>query len=183
MSQTQTPARVSWGHILLLAGVAVIAWTIDFFSKEWILANFTEGESREVLGQFLHFTFVRNPGAAFSLASGMTWIFTILATAVAIGIVVTARKLRSIGWALVLGGLLGGVTGNLFDRLTRWPGQFEGHVIDFIHVWGFPAIFNVADIAIVTSMCGLVLLVLLGRGMDGTRHTDETEAVEDAEES
>lgn len=182
MSQTQTPARISWGHILLLAGVAVIAWTADYFSKEWILANFAEGESRAVLGELLHFTFVRNPGAAFSLASGMTWIFTILAAAVAIGIVVTARKLRSYGWALVLGGLLGGVTGNLFDRLTRWPGQFEGHVIDFIHVWGFPAIFNIADIAIVTSMCGLVLMVLLGRGIDGTRQSEEAAQSEDAEE-
>ncbi|MGO1404757.1 signal peptidase II [Agrococcus casei] len=176
--QSASPARISWRHILLLAGVAALGWTADFLSKEWILANFAERESREVLGEALQFTFVRNPGAAFSFASGMTWIFTILAVAVTIGIIITARKLHSVGWALVLGGLLGGVTGNLYDRLTRWPGAFEGHVVDFIHVWGFPAIFNIADICIVVSMCGLVLLVLLNIGIDGQRHTDESEADE-----
>lgn len=180
--QSSTPAGISWKHILILAGVAVLAWLADFFSKEWVLANFAERESREVLGEVLQFTFVRNPGAAFSFASGMTWIFTLLAAAVAIGILVTARKLHSKGWAFVLGGLLGGVTGNLYDRLTRWPGSFEGHVIDFIHVWGFPAIFNVADIAIVTSMCALVLLVLLGIGIDGKKHTDEPESEPEPEQ-
>lgn len=179
------PARsVSWWHLVLLFAVAVIAWTFDFFSKEWILANFQEGESRQVLGEALRFTFVRNPGAAFSLASGMTWIFTILAAAVAIGIVVVAPRLRSIGWVLVLGGLLGGTTGNLFDRLTREPGALQGHVIDFIHVWGFPAIFNVADIAICTAMGGLILMMLRGTNLDGSKApTDEPDPAAEDEES
>lgn len=174
------PRSISWRHLLLLLVVAALAWTADFLSKEWIIANFAEGESRQVLGEALRFTFVRNPGAAFSLASGMTWIFTIVASAVAVGIIVIARRLRSIGWALVLGGLLGGTLGNLFDRLTREPGGFQGHVIDFIHVWGFPAIFNVADIAIVSSMCALVLIMLIGIGVDGTRGaSQESEPSED----
>lgn len=177
---TQEHARsISWPHVLLLLGIAALAWSIDFFSKEWILANFQERESREVLGEALRFTFVRNPGAAFSFASGATWIFTILSASVAVAIVIFARRLRSAGWALVLGGLLGGTTGNLFDRLTREPGNFQGHVIDFIHVWGFPAIFNVADIAICVSMGGLILLVLRGTGVDGSHPvTDEPAADE-----
>ena len=76
-------------------------------------------------------------------------------------------------WAVAFGCLLGGTLGNLTDRLTREPGFFVGHVIDFIQVWGFPAIFNIADIFIVSSMIGVVLLVLLNIGLDGVRRTDE----------
>lgn len=182
MTSSSTAAKgLSWRHLLLLLAAAVLAWVGDFLSKEWVLANFQEGESRQMLGEALRFTFVRNPGAAFSIASGMTWIFTIIATAVAVGIIVIARRLRSISWALILGGLLGGTLGNLFDRLTREPGGLQGHVIDFIHVWGFPAIFNVADIAIVASMGGLILAMLVGVGVDGSRaETDENDGVDPA---
>lgn len=157
----------------LVFGTAVVAWVVDFLTKEWVLASLTEGEQRQVLGEVLQWHFVRNPGAAFSLAEGSTWIFTILASAVVIFILTQLRRIRSLWWAAALGGLLGGTLGNLTDRLTREPGVFVGHVIDFIQVWGFPAIFNVADIFVVGSMIGVVLLVLANIGLDGVRHTDE----------
>jgi len=157
----------------LVLGTAVVAWLADLLSKEWVIANMAEGEHRPVLGELLQWHFVRNPGAAFSLAAGSTWIFTILAAAVVIFIVTQLRSIRSRLWAVAFGGLLGGTLGNLTDRLTREPGFFVGHVIDFIQVWGFPAIFNIADIFIVSSMIGVVLLVLLNIGLDGVRRTDE----------
>lgn len=157
----------------LVFGTAAVAWVADFLSKEWVLASMTEGEQRPVIGELLQWHFVRNPGAAFSLAEGSTWIFTILASAVVIFIVTQLRRIRSSLWAAVLGGLLGGTLGNLTDRLTREPGVFVGHVIDFIQVWGFPAIFNIADCFVVCSMIGVVLLVLANIGLDGQRHTDE----------
>ncbi len=157
----------------LVLGTAVVVWLADLLSKEWVIANLAEGEQRPVLGDLLQWHFVRNPGAAFSLAAGSTWIFTILAAAVVIFIVTQLRSIRSRLWAAAFGGLLGGTLGNLTDRLTREPGFFVGHVIDFIQVWGFPAIFNIADIFIVSSMIGVVLLVLLNIGLDGVRHTDE----------
>nr|WP_241429233.1 signal peptidase II [Agrococcus sp. ARC_14] len=160
----------------LVLGTAVVAWVVDFLSKEWVLASMAEGEQRQVLGEVLQWHFVRNPGAAFSLAEGSTWIFTILASAVVIFIVTQLRRIRSLRWAAAIGGLLGGVLGNLTDRLTREPGFFVGHVIDFIQVWGFPAIFNVADIFVVGSMIGVVLLVLANVGLDGIRRTDEPKA-------
>jgi signal peptidase II len=166
----------------LVFGTAVIAWVVDFLTKEWVLASMTEGEQRPVLGELLQWHFVRNPGAAFSLAEGSTWIFTILASAVVIVILTQLRRIRSLWWAAALGGLLGGTLGNLTDRLTREPGIFVGHVIDFIQVWGFPAIFNVADIFVVGSMIGVVLLVLANIGLDGVRRTDEPKrAVVDAD--
>lgn len=174
-----TAARaVSWRHLSLLFGAAALAWLADFLAKEWVIATLPEGESVPVLGEFLQWTFVRNAGAAFSIASGLTWIFTIIATAVAVFIIVTARRIRSLAWALVLGGLLGGVLGNLTDRIIREPGLFVGHVIDFIHVWGFPAIFNLADVFVCVSMGGFMLLVLRGVGLDGVRRTDEPEPEE-----
>ena len=118
-----------------------------------------------VLGTVLQWQFVRNPGAAFSLASGMTWIFTILAAGVITFIVWFARRIRSIAWALVFGLLLGGVLGNLTDRLLREPSFGLGHVIDFISTpWLIPAIYNVADIAIVSSMVLFMILTIRGVG-------------------
>lgn len=127
-----------------------------------------------VLGNVLQLQFVRNPGAAFSLASGQTWIFTIIASAVIVFIVWFARRIRSISWAIVFGLLLGGVLGNLTDRYFRAPGFPEGHVIDFIYTpWMLPAIYNVADIAIVTSMGLFMILTLRGINLDGSRTVSE----------
>lgn len=161
----------------IVLGTAALAWAADFLTKEWVVSSMAEGEQRPVLGEVLQWHFVRNPGAAFSFAEGSTWIFTILAAAVVVFIATQVRRIRSILWAVAFGGLLGGTLGNLTDRLTREPGFFVGHVIDFIQVWGFPAIFNIADICIVGSMIGVVLLVLRNVGLDGQRHTDEPEPV------
>lgn len=130
----------------------------------------SEGERIPVLGEFLVVYFVRNPGAAFSFAEGATWIFSILAAAVSVTIIVLARRIRSRLWALVFGLLLGGVLGNLTDRLFREPSFGLGHVIDFISTpWMLPAIYNIADICIVVSMGIFILLTILGVGIDGTR--------------
>ncbi|WP_347753911.1 signal peptidase II [Agrococcus sp. ProA11] len=183
-SAAAVPRTTTWRMLGLVLATAVVAWVADFLSKEWVLSSMTEGEQRQVLGEVLQWHFVRNPGAAFSFAEGSTWIFTILAAAVVVFIVTQLRRIRSVRWAIAFGGLLGGTLGNLTDRLTREPGFFVGHVIDFIQVWGFPAIFNIADISIVGSMIGVVLLVLANVGLDGARHTDEpklAEAEADAE--
>jgi signal peptidase II len=65
--------------------------------------------------------------------------------------------------------LLGGTTGNLTDRLFREPSFGQGHVIDFVQVYGFPAIFNVADSFIVASMGLFIILTIRGINLDGTR--------------
>lgn len=164
---------VAWRLVGLLVGIAVAAWGVDLLVKEWVLATLTEGQRVQVLGDVLQWHFVRNPGAAFSLAAGMTWIFTLISAVVAVVILVQAFRLRSLPWAIVLGALLGGVVGNLTDRLIREPGGLQGHVIDFIQVWGFPAIFNVADMFVVCAMGAFIVLVLRGEGLDGVRRTDE----------
>ena len=125
--------------LLVLAGAALAAYGLDQLSKFLVVSNLTEGEIVPALGSVLQWQFVRNPGAAFSLASGMTWIFTILAASVITFIIWFARRIRSVAWALVFGLLLGGVLGNLTDRLLREPSFGLGHVIDFISTpWLFP---------------------------------------------
>lgn len=149
----------------------------DQFAKHLALQNLPYQEPVPVLGDFLSFYLTRNPGAAFSLGEGVTWIFTIALAAVA-GVIVwlAATRVKSRLWAVALGLLLGGVLGNLTDRLLREPGFAVGHVVDFINtpwMWFFPgmspAIYNIADIFIVSMMIGVALLVLVGLHLDGTR--------------
>jgi signal peptidase II len=162
------PPRVR--ALILLAAIAVAALALDQFTKYLVVSNLPLGEQVKVLGDLLILQFVKNPGAAFSLAAGSTWIFSILAAVVTVAILVFARRIRSIGWAVVFGLLLGGVLGNLTDRLFREPSFGLGHVIDFISTpWMIPAIYNVADICIVSSMGLFILLTIRGVNIDGTR--------------
>jgi signal peptidase II len=164
----------------VLAIVAVCVYSIDQVSKFLVVENLTEREPVAILGELLQFTFVRNPGAAFSLFSGTTWVFAIIATAVTVFIVLFAHRIRSLAWAVLFGLLLGGNLGNLTDRLFREPGFGVGHVIDFIQIYWFPAIFNVADMAIVASMGVFVVLTIRGIGLNGTRDVQRTDDAADA---
>jgi len=143
----------------------------DQFAKLSAIENLPSERVVPVLGDFLQFYLIRNPGAAFSLGEGVTWIFTIaLALVAAVIVFLAVTRVRSRLWAVVLGLLLGGVLGNLSDRLFREPGFPVGHVVDFISTpWMMPAIYNVADMFIVTMMISVALLVLLGLRLDGTR--------------
>jgi signal peptidase II len=154
---------------VLLAVIALAVLALDQGTKYLVLNGLTENELVPVLGELLQFRLVKNPGAAFSLLSGSTWIFAIAASVVVVFIVLFARRIRSLSWATVFGLLLGGTTGNLTDRLLREPGFGVGHVIDFIQIPVLPAIFNVADVGIVSAMGLFILLTLRGVGLDGVR--------------
>ena len=170
--------------LALLIGVAAVIYAADQTTKNWAVQALPEGRSVEVLGEFLQWHFVRNPGAAFSFATGATWVFTLLAAAVVGVIIWYSRRLGSVLWALFLGLLLGGVLGNLTDRLVREPGFPVGHVIDFISTpWMMPAIYNIADIGIVSGMILFVALSLWGVNADGASRDRAQSAVEAEEES
>ncbi|WP_343045443.1 signal peptidase II [Microbacterium pseudoresistens] len=148
----------------------MVVLAADQFVKHLTIENLPREKVVPVWGEFLQLYYVRNSGAAFSLGSGVTWLFTIALAVVAAVIVWKTFAVRARLWAVVLGCLLGGVLGNLSDRLFREPGFAVGHVVDMISMpWMMPAIFNVADIFIVTGMISVALLVVLGIGLDGTR--------------
>ena len=94
---------------------------------------------------------------------------SIAASAVTVFILVFARRIRSLPWAILFGMLLGGTVGNLTDRLFREPGFGVGHVIDFLQVKYFPAVFNIADTFSVASMGLFIILTIRGVKLDGTR--------------
>ena len=177
MADSKAP-RASVRLLALLGAVAVLVFSLDWIVKELSLEHLVEGRSVPVLGEFFQLTLVFNPGAAFSIGDGATWIFSIIASATVVFIAVFARRIRSLPWTLVFGTLLGGVCGNLFDRLFREPGFGRGHVVDMFHLQPIPGIFNVADVFIVSSMCLFVLLTILGIGLDGSRDAGKGEKAE-----
>jgi len=160
--------RASRHLLVLLAAVALVVLVVDQLTKIWAVATFTEGERVPVLGDLLGLTLLYNPGAALSIATGMTWVFTLAAVGVSIVVVRIATRLGSRTWAVALGLLLGGAVGNLVDRLVRDPGFAVGHVVDFI-AYGNLFVGNVADIAIVAAAGLIILMSLRGVAVDGTR--------------
>jgi len=167
-----TPARRR-RLFLLLTGIAVVTYLLDQLTKWGAVRALTDAEPRNLFGSFLRLELIRNPGAAFSIGTGNTWVLTIIAVVVLVVVIRVSRRLGSSGWAWALGLLLGGALGNLTDRIVREPGLGRGHVVDFLNYNGW-FIGNVADIAIVGAAVLIGLLALTGRGVDGTRETRES---------
>lgn len=164
-----TPATVLAVRLpLLVLLIAATVIVVDQATKSWAVVVLTGREPVDVLGSLLRLELVRNSGAAFSLATGTTWIFTVIATGVALVIARISRKLGSVWWAVGLGLLLGGALGNLMDRLFRAPGPGVGHVVDFLALPHWP-VFNVADMCIDTAGVLIAVLALRGIGIDGSR--------------
>ncbi len=165
-------------RILIVLIFAALALTVDAVSKALVVAKLQDRPPYHVPGGFLDFDLIRNPGAAFNIGEGQTWVFTFIAAGVVFVILRVARNLRSLPWAIALGLLLGGALGNLSDRLFRSPGVGRGDVVDFLQIHTFPVVhydfpvFNLADSSIVIGGSLMVLLSFLGMQPDGTRHKD-----------
>jgi signal peptidase II len=144
-------------HWKSLYTIAWAIWLIDFATKSWALNSLDSRNPVKLLGEFLQLTLLKNSGAAFSLAQGATIIFTIFAILVVAAIAYYSIKITSFGWSIVLGLALGGILGNLTDRIFRSPGFFTGHVIDWIQIPNWP-VFNLADSAIVVAATIAVIL-------------------------
>ena len=178
MEANSPRTKVSIRALAILAVVALCVYLVDQIAKVLVVSNLYEGQQVQVLGQLLQFHFVKNPGAAFSIGSGSTWIFSIVGVGVLGFVIWYAPRIRSTAWAVLFGLLLGGLLGNLTDRLFREPGFGVGHVVDFLQIPLLPAIFNLADVAIVSSMVLFLILTLRGVGLDGRRPAEEAEAAE-----
>ena len=146
----------------------MVVLALDVVTKVLVVARLEGQDPVELLGGQLLLRVSRNPGAAFSFAQGATLLFTAIAVIVIVVILRVSRRLGSGAWALSLGLLLGGATGNLVDRVLRSPGPGRGAVVDFIDFQVWPS-FNIADSAIVCGGLLAVLLSLRGVEVDGTR--------------
>ena len=162
-------------YLAAILGIALAVLVVDQLSKVWAEGALVAGEpARPLLGDIIGLRLIYNSGAALSFGAGMTWVLTLLSAVVVVFIVFSARRIRSVPWAIALGLVLGGALGNLGDRLFRAPGFPEGHVVDFID-YG-PFIGNVADIAIVVAAVVIAVLALTGMGPDGVRAGSASDA-------
>jgi signal peptidase II len=131
---------------------------LDYLSKSLAVANLAD-HPINILGSFLKLELVYNTGAAFSLATSKTILLSGFAIIVAALIFYFATKIERTIWAVFLGLVLGGIFGNLADRIFRAPGALQGAVVDWIKIPHWPT-FNIADSAIVIGVLGVAYLRL-----------------------
>jgi len=142
-------------YFVLSFFVVVLDQATKWLTKKYMMLS----ESRQVLGDFLRYTYIENPGMAFGIQIGNRTLFTIFSVAASIVIFAYLLKTRGdrkvVKWSLSL--VLGGAIGNLIDRV------FRGSVVDFIDVgigelrW---PVFNVADSAVTVGMIILLVVIL-----------------------
>lgn len=162
-------SRRGWS---LFAAVAAVLYAADQVSKHLAVEHLTGRDDVHVVGDLLQLHLTRNPGAAFSLGTSFTVVLSCLAITATVVVLVVSRKVADRVWAVGLGAILAGITGNLTDRMLRDPSPFRGHVIDFLQLPNWP-IFNIADISINVGAAVILLQVVRGIRMDGTRHDED----------
>ncbi len=159
----------------LFFGVALVAYLVDVGTKVLAVERLSDRGPVPVFGDVLQLTLVRNPGAAFSTGTSYTVILSLVAIAAVAVVLYLSRRLLDRVWAFGLGCLLGGVLGNLTDRILREPGPLRGHVVDFLQLPNWP-VFNVADICINVA-AGVIIL----QAIRGVSHTGEREPRKEGE--
>lgn len=155
--------------VLFLPVVIVLA--LDQITKQLVRTN-PELHRVDVIDGWLALNFTKNPG----MAMGMDWLSTpmisivaIIATIAILTYILFTIRDANFGYLLCMGLILGGAVGNIADRIFMarvggYGGVLDGHVVDFIHfnltigdTPVFPYIFNVADIAITTSIIAMLV--------------------------
>jgi signal peptidase II len=160
-------------HLVLFGVVACSTYLLDVVTKVVAVERLEGRPPVQVFGEFLQLTLHRNPGAAFSTGTSYTVVLSCVAVAAVAVVLWYSRRLASPLWAVGLGCLLGGVLGNLTDRLFRAPGFMRGHVVDFFQLPGWP-VFNVADICINVAAGVIILQALRGVSLAGHRQPRRT---------
>lgn len=149
--------------------IAVLVVLLDQLTKEIAIANLSDGNVVEVLGEVLRFRLAYNDSAAFSMGVGATWVLAIIASIAVLVLLWFGPRARTWVWSVISAFVLGGAAGNLVDRLTREPGFLNGHVVDFIAIpFNFP-IFNIADSFLVIGVSLAILRTLMGDEVGGGR--------------
>ncbi len=152
----------SWPHFWLyfLAGGV---FSLDQLVKLWTeqtLAPANSGKSIQLLGGQFRLIYIKNSGASFGMLKDVPWLFALLAIGASIGIIIwyEVQKPASNGLRLGVGLILGGIVGNLSDRLFK-----GGSVTDMLNFPGIELfrIFNVADTAITFGVIAVLLTFLL----------------------
>jgi signal peptidase II len=144
---------------------------LDYSTKFLAIQYLTDGPIK-VIGDLLKLNLTFNSGAAFSLASSGTLFLSTFSIIMVAVIFYFSRKVKSTHWAIALGLVLGGIFGNLADRIFRAPGALQGEVVDWIQIPNWP-VFNIADTAVVSS--AILITILSAKNIDfyGKGKSDE----------
>lgn len=137
---------------IAIFSIAFFAALADQIAKYLIAGSFRFNESLPIIKNILHFTYVSNTGSAFGLFKGFNLFLTVISAIAAVIIVYNIKNIEKNNrlMQILAGMLLGGVAGNLIDRLMY------GYVIDFIDFRIWP-VFNIADSLITISIAGLII--------------------------
>lgn len=156
---------------MLFLAVALTGLVLDVATKVIAVDQLDPRQPVRLLGGLLTLQLIRNPGAAFSSGERFTYVFSIAAILVLVFVLVRlVPRVGHPGWAVGLGLLVAGVSGNLVDRLFRAPGVLRGHVVDFLQLPHWP-IFNVADMCICGAAGSIVVLAVIKNvGVDGEHY-------------
>ena len=109
-----------------LLSVAWFIWILDVATKAWAVNQLSKRDSVKVLGSFFQLTYVTISGAAFSFAPNATLLLSLFGVLALVSIIYFAPKVDSSGWSVVLGLVMGGILGNITDRIFREPGFLPG---------------------------------------------------------
>jgi signal peptidase II len=140
--------------------IALTILMLDQATKVWAVSALSDGHQVQAIPGLLKFTYVRNSGAAFSMGLGSTFYFALFSLIVGVAIALFGGRSRELWLPMSL--ILGGVLGNLGDRIFRSPGSMKGHVVDWIELPHWP-IFNIADSAVVIAASIIVISALFQR--------------------
>jgi signal peptidase II len=167
VDEEEAPSRrIHRGYLLAFAVTAVLVVALDQGAKYLAVHLLQPEHPVPVVGKLLQLYLIRNPGAAFSTGTGFTAVFSSLAVVAVVVVIYLARRLGSGLWAVGLGFLLGGIVGNLTDRLFRPPAVMRGHVVDFLQLPHWP-IFNFADMSIDIAAAIIILQAFRGIPLSG----------------
>ncbi len=137
---------------ITIFSTALIIILIDQISKFLIKTNLQLNESLPLIKNIFHWTYMHNFGAGFGVLQQQKWIL-IFISLVVIGVIFyyfDRIKDKEISLQILIGFILGGVIGNLIDRLSY------GYVIDFLDFMIWP-VFNFADSFACIGVIGLII--------------------------
>lgn len=162
---TKQAARPGIKFLGWFFGLAAAVVAADQASKAVAIAELAPNTYYPFIGELVRFYLVFNDSAAFSLSLGSTLIFTVISSIATLALLWWAPRIETKSWAIMAGIVLGGVLGNLIDRLFRDPGFGSGKVVDFLSIpFNFP-IFNIADMAISITAVAVVIRVMRGHSI------------------
>lgn len=140
---------------------SVIIFIIDQLVKLLVGFNISLNTSISVINNFFYISNVHNYGAAFSILYGNRIFLVIVSIITLVLVYYFLLKNKRFKWIdiIIYSLLIGGILGNLFDRIMY------GYVVDYfdfyIFGYNFP-IFNIADICIVCSVILIIIDTLRG---------------------